>query len=117
VYASAVDAPDGTYTEVEGGKQAAVPAVCSTTVIEPLTTPDTPNTGNACPCGLPAGATFGTGCTGQFQQTTPGIPANGPFSFVAYRSITVAGFDVFGRVAGGSICNITGVCTDNTGGR
>ena len=38
VYASAVDAPNGTYTEVEGATTNAVPATCSTTVIEHLTT-------------------------------------------------------------------------------
>jgi hypothetical protein len=128
VYASAVEAPDGTYTEVEGGTQSAVPAVCSASVIEPLNTPDTPNSGNACPCGLPAGAVFGTGCTGQFQQTTAAIPGGGPFSFVAYRAITVPGFDVFGRTANGSLCNFRGSAADpclagpplgaaNTGGR
>lgn len=131
VYASAVEAPDGTYTEVEGGTQSAVPAVCSTTVVEPLNVlvPPTPNTGNACPCGAPVGGTFGAGgtCTGQFQQTTPAIAGGGPFSFVAYRSITVPGFDVFGRTANGSLCHIRGTlqpCLSgtspdiaNTGGR
>jgi hypothetical protein len=129
VYASAVDAPDGTYTEVEGGSQSAVPAVCSTTVVEPLVTPDTANSGNPCP-GAPLGCTFGLGggCTGQFQQTTPAVPASGPFSFVAYRAITVPGFDVFGRTANGSLCHIRGSAVDtctvappggiaNTGGR
>ncbi len=128
VYSSIVDAPDGTYTEVEGGTQAGVPAVCSTSV-EPLTTPDKANSGNACP-GAPLGCTFteGGGCTGQFQQTTPPIPASGPFSFVAYRSITVPGFDVFNRVPGASVCHIRGAADDacllappdgvaNTGGR
>jgi hypothetical protein len=129
VYASAVDAPFGTYTEVEGGTTTAVPAVCSTTVIESLTTPNAPNAGNSCPCGLPAGAVFGgagaAACTGQFQQTSAAIPAAGPFSFVAYRAITTPGFDVFGRVAGSSICHIRGndpnsTCIGppiNTGGR
>jgi hypothetical protein len=72
VYASAVDAPGGTYTEVEGSTSTAVPAVCSTTVVESLTTPNTPNSGNSCP-GAPLGCSFGglIGCTGQFQQTTP----------------------------------------------
>ena len=109
VYASAVDAPNGTYTEVEGGTTTAVPATCSTTVVESLNTPNTPNANNACP-GAPAGCTFGglTGCTGQFQQLTPAIPGLGPFSFVAYRAITVPGFDVFGRVAGASRCQIQG---------
>jgi hypothetical protein len=121
VYASAVEAPFGTYTEVEGGTQAAVPAVCSSTVIEPLVTPGppgtgpaTPNAGNACP-GAPLGCLFNTvvtgiqvACTGQFQQTTPAIPGAGPFSFVAYRAITVPGFDVFGRVPGSSLANISG---------
>lgn len=129
VYASAVDAPDGTYTEVEGATQSAVPAVCSTTVVEPLNTPNTRNSGNACP-GAPLGCDFGaTVCTGQFQQTTPAIPGGGPFSFVAYRAIAVPGFDVFGRVPGMSICHIrgdafgscsTGTSTSNppnTGGR
>jgi len=126
VYSSAVDAPFGTYTEVEGGTQSAVPAVCSTTVVEPLVTPPNANSGNPCP-GAPLGCVLGPGgtCTGQFQQTTPAIAGGGPFSFVAYRAITVPGFDVFGRVAGASICNIRGsldACTTsapiaNTGGR
>jgi len=124
VYASAVEAPFGTYTEVEGGKQSGVAAVCSTTVVEPLTTPNTANSGNPCP-GAPLGCDFGaTVCTGQFQQTTPAIPASGPFSFVAYRAITVPGFDVFGRVANASLCHIRGDASDdcnpgveNTGGR
>ena len=109
VYASAIEAPDGTYTEVEGGKQSAVPAVCSTSAVEPLNTPNTANSGNACP-GAPLGCVFGgdPACTGQFQQTTPAIPASGPFSFVAYRAVAVPGFDVFGRVPGGSVCNISG---------
>jgi hypothetical protein len=117
VYASAAIAPNGTYTEVEGGTQNAVPAVCNFAVIEPLATPNTPNAGNACP-GAPLGCIFGGApvCTGQLQQTTPAIPGAGPFSFVAYRAITVPGFDVFGRVAGGSIGNISG-STAFTGGR
>ena len=40
VYTSAVEAPGGTYTEVEGSTTNAVPAVCSTTVVESLNTPD-----------------------------------------------------------------------------
>jgi hypothetical protein len=109
VYASAVSAPDGTYTEVEGSTSSAVPAVCSTTVVESLNVPNTANAGNACP-GAPLGCVFGGAplCTGQFQQTTPAIPGLGPFSFVAYRSITVPGFDVFGRVPGASRCQIQG---------
>jgi hypothetical protein len=112
VYASAVDAPNGTYTEVEGATTTAVPATCSTTVVETLNSGPIvplPNANNACP-GSPAGCTFGIGgtCTAQFQQLTPAIPGLGPFSFVAYRAITVPGFDVFGRVAGGSRCQIQG---------
>jgi hypothetical protein len=109
VYASALEAPDGTYTEVEGGTNTAAPAVCSTTAVESLTTANTANTGNSCP-GSPAGCVFGgaPACTGQFQQTSAAVPAAGPFSFVAYRSITTPGFDVFGRVAGSSICHIRG---------
>jgi len=112
VYASAVDAPNGTYTEVEGATTTAVPATCSTTVVETLNSGPVvplPNTGNVCP-GSPAGCTFGIGgtCTAQFQQLTPATPALGPFSFVAYRAITVPGFDVFGRVAGASRCQIQG---------
>jgi len=108
VYASAVDAPNGTYTEVEGATTTAVAATCSTTVVETLNNPFAPNANNACP-GSPAGCAFGDGsCTGQFQQLTPAIPALGPFSFVAYRAITVPGFDVFGRVAGASRCQIQG---------
>jgi hypothetical protein len=92
-------------------------------VVEPLTVFDTPNTGNACPCATPQGASFGGGCTGQFQQTTPAIVGGGPFSFVAYRAITVPGFDVFGRVPGMSVCHIRGdafgscLSGPNTGGR
>jgi hypothetical protein len=109
VYASAVDAPNGTYTEVEGATTTAVPATCSTTVIETLNVPNTANANNAC-SGSPAGCIFGGApvCTGQFQQLTPAIPGLGPFSFVAYRAITVPGFDVFGRVAGASRCQIQG---------
>jgi hypothetical protein len=109
VYASAVEAPGGTYTEVEGSTTNAVPAVCSTTVVESLNNPGVPNTGNSCP-GAPLGCTFGglIGCTGQFQQTSAAIPGLGPFSFVAYRAITVPGFDVFGRVPGASRCQIQG---------
>jgi hypothetical protein len=115
VYASVVEAPFGTYTEVEGGTTTASPAVCSTTAIESLTTPNTANTGNSCP-GSPAGCVFGgaPACTGQFQQTTAAIPGAGPFSFVAYRSITTPGFDVFGRVAGSSICHIRGDSPSST---
>jgi hypothetical protein len=117
VYSSVVEAPDGTYTEVEGGTQSATPAVCSTTAIEPLATPTPPtmNSGNPCPCGTPVGGTFGAGgpCTGQFQQTTPAVAGGGPFSFVAYRSITTPGFDVFGRTANSSLCHIRGNATDS----
>jgi len=108
VYASAVDAPNGTYTEVEGATTTAVPATCSTTVVEQLVTPPTANANNACSCAVPVGGAFGVNCTAQFQQLTPFIPGLGPFSFVAYRSITVPGFDVFGRVAGASRCQIQG---------
>jgi hypothetical protein len=111
VYASAVDAPNGTYTEVEGGTTTAVPATCSTTVVEQLTTPGVANSGNACSCAAPTGASLPSGvltCTAQFQQITPAIPKLGPFSFVAYRAITVPGFDVFGRVMGASVCQIQG---------
>jgi len=113
VYSSVVEAPDGTYTEVEGGTQSAVPAVCSATVVEPLNTPNTANANNSCP-GAPLGCNFGSVlCTGQFQQTTPAVGAGGPFSFVAYRSITTPGFDVFGRTANGSLCHIRGNATDS----
>jgi hypothetical protein len=114
VYADATAAPNGTYTEVEGSTSSATPAVCSTTAVEALTSLQpggsgipAPNTGNACP-GSPAGCTFGAGgtCTGQFQQTSPAIPAGGPFSFTAYRSIVAAPYDVFNRVSNGSICQI-----------
>jgi hypothetical protein len=113
VYASAVDAPNGTYTEVEGAVTNAVPATCSTTVVEQLVTVGVPNANNACSCAAPALGTLGTTgapgtCTAQFQQLTPLIPALGPFSFVAYRAITVPGFDVFGRVMGASRCEIQG---------
>lgn len=117
VYASAVEAPFGTYTEVEGGTQSAVPAVCSSIEFEPLTTPATgttapsKNSGNSCsfaPLGCDPDAVAGTSltCTDQFKQTTAPIAASGPFSFVAYRAITVPGFDVFGRTANGSLCQI-----------
>jgi hypothetical protein len=78
-------------------------------VIESLNVPNTANSGNAC-SGSPAGCVFGgaPACTGQFQQLTPAILGGGPFSFVAYRSITVPGFDVFGRVPGASRCQIQG---------
>ena len=113
MYASAVDAPDGTYTEVEGGTSSCRAGdVLAPTAIETLNMPNTtPNSNNACSCGAPAGASFGglVPCTAQFQQLTPAIPGLGPFSFVAYRSITVPGFDVFGRVAGASICQIPGL--------
>jgi len=117
VYASAVEAPFGTYTEVEGGTQSAVPAVCSSIDFEPLTTPaglataPAKNAGNSCsfaPLGCDPLAFAGTSltCTDQFKQTTAPIAASGPFSFVAYRAITVPGFDVFGRTANGSLCQI-----------
>jgi hypothetical protein len=107
VYANAALAPLGTYTEVEGSTSSATPAVCSTTAVESLNTPNTANTGNSCP-GSPAGCVFGgaPACTGQFQQTSPAVPAGGPFSFTAYRSIVAAPYDVFNRVSNGSICQI-----------
>jgi hypothetical protein len=131
VYGSAAEAPDGTYTEVEGaGTVTTTPAVCDTNIVDQLLVPNTPNVGNSCQ-GAPLGCSFAAGtCVGQFHQNTPAVTATIPFSFVAYRSITVAGFDVFNRVAGGSICQIRGVagptglpdsCTTstviNTGGR
>ena len=77
VYASAVDAPNGTYTEVEGATSNAVPATCSTTVVEQPHHAGLANSGNACP-GSPAGCSLciedGT-CTAQFQQLTPATPA------------------------------------------
>jgi hypothetical protein len=133
VYSSASEAPDGTYSEVEGGTTSAVAAQCSTTVVETLTTAGVRNSGNSCDCAVPTGGTFGSAavpgtCTSQFQQTAAAVPGGGPFSFVAYRSITTPGFDVFNRIPGSSICHIqgsTGSCgqfgaiptTNNTGGR
>jgi hypothetical protein len=122
VYSSAAEAPDGTYTEVEGvGPQVTTPAVCSLTEIDQLVVPNTPNVGNACP-GAPLGCTFGAlgTCVGQFHQDVPPVTTNVPFSFVAYRAVTVPGFDIFNRVPGGSICQIRGEldsCTIDTGGR
>jgi len=129
VYASATEAPDGTYTEVEGaGTQTITPAVCDQLVIDQLLVPNTPNVGNSCQ-GAPLGCSFAAGtCVGQFHQITPAVTQTVPFSFVAYRAITVPGFDVFNRVPGGSICQIRGTtggpvdaCTTstiiNTGGR
>lgn len=109
VYASAVDAPDGTYTEVEGfQRQVVTPAVCDQLVIDQLLVPNTPNVGNSCQ-GAPLGCSFAAGtCVGQFHQITPAVQADTAYSFVAYRAITVPGFDVFNRVAGGSICQIRG---------
>jgi len=134
VYTSAVEAPDGTYTEVEGvGSVVTTPAVCSLTDVDQLVVPNTPNVGNACP-GAPLGCSFsataGTPCVGQFHQDVPPVTTNVPFSFVAYRAVTVPGFDIFNRVPGGSICHMRGrdpntglldSCTTstviNTGGR
>ena len=102
VYASAAEAPDGTYTEVE----AAATVTDDTSGMRPrssvdqLLVPNTPNIGNSCP-GAPLGCSFAAGtCVGQFHQITPAVTATVPFSFVAYRSITVPGFDVFNRVRG-----------------
>jgi len=116
VYASADEAPDGTYTEVEGvGSVVTTPAVCSLTVIDQLVIPNTPNVGNAC-AGAPLGCSFAAGtCVGQFHQDVPAVTSNVPFSFVAYRAITVPGFDVFNRVPGGSICQIRGEFDPITG--
>jgi hypothetical protein len=116
VYASAVEAPDGTYTEVEGaGSVVTEPAVCDQLNFDQLVVPNTPNAGNSCP-GAPLGCSFAAGtCVGQFHQITPAVTTNVPFSFVAYRAITVPGFDVFNRVAGGSICQIRGAVDPVTG--
>jgi len=121
VYASAVEAPNGTYTEVEGfARQTVTPPVCDLQVIDQLLVPNTPNIGNGCQ-GAPLGCSFAAGtCVGQFHQITPAVSQDTPYSFVAYRAITVPGFDVFGRVAGGSSCHIGGNATDPctfTGGR
>lgn len=110
VYASAAEAPFGTYTEVEGGTTNAQPAQCSPTgQVEPLVNPPAPNPNNSCP-GVPLGCSFLAGtCTGQIVQTSPAIPGGGPFSFVAYRSIVAdGGFDVFNRVSNGWRCAIRG---------
>lgn len=116
VYASAAEAPDGTYTEVEGvGNVVITPAVCSQTQIDQLAVPNTPNVGNTCP-GAPLGCSFAAGtCVGQFHEDEDAVTANVPFAFVAYRAITVPGFDVFNRVPGGSICQIRGDFDEVTG--
>lgn len=110
VYASAAEAPFGTYTEVEGGTTPGSPAQCSATgQIEPLVNPPAPNSGNTCPR-VPLGCETGVGpaCTGQIVQTAPAVPAGGPFAFVAYRSIVSGPFDVFNRVSNGWRCAIQG---------
>jgi hypothetical protein len=105
VYASATLAPNGTYTEVEGGTTTAVPAVCSTSQLVQ------PSSSNPCPVD-PNGSGF------QFALVTPAVPAGGPFSFVAYRSIVAGEFDVFNRTNNGARCNIAGsvgFCTESLG--
>lgn len=126
VYGSAVEAPNGTYSEVRGGKQSGSPAVCDNTQSTPLTTVNTTapfqkNSGNSCPfaadswtvdgqtIGVPP-ETAGAYPTAQQVQITPAVASAGPYPFTAYRAIVVAGgaVDVFGRVSNSSIDVIDG---------
>jgi hypothetical protein len=124
VYGSVVEAPGGTYTEVEGNSTKAVPAVCD------FTTPANPSSVNqpaetAAPaCAIAAGTvsvgaggTCGNGATtasgicntfNLFVVKTAAIPGKGPSVFTGYRAIRFPPFDVFGRLSNGNQLSIRG---------
>jgi len=122
VYADAANAPDGTYSEVQGfGRVVVTPAQCSTTELESLINPPAPNPGNDCPLFPdPANA------TAQFKQLKEAGRESRSFSFTGYRAITVADIDIFGRLSNGcrgdisddpSVCDPASTSTARTGGR
>jgi hypothetical protein len=126
VYSSAVEAPNGTYTEVFGGKQSGSSAVCDETKSEPLATINTvepfkKNSGNACNfavnswttdgvvIGVPP-ETLGAYPTAQYVQITPAVAGAGPYPFTAYRAINIPSvkLDIFGRVSGAALETLEG---------
>lgn len=110
VYASAAEAPFGTYSEVEGGVTNATQAVCSTSQVAPLATPGVKNAGNPCPLAGDSFCAFTLAGlpTCQFIQTTPATAGGGPFAFTGYKAIDVGSFDAWGRLSNGNICDIQG---------
>jgi hypothetical protein len=127
VYGSAVEAPGGTYSEVEGGSTKATPAVCGGNQVGTSNIPsDTPG-GTPIPaptCGVafattvpPAGFCGNgqpVGLSGQcitynlFNIVSPPIPAKGPVAFTGYRAIRFGAVDVFGRLSNGNAASIQG---------
>jgi hypothetical protein len=115
VYGSAVEAPGGTYSEVEGNTTKAVPAVCDFTTLIGSTTIDSTTPPPSC---AQAVATVPPPCAGQgvdtcttynlFRIATPAIPAKGPVTFTGYRGIRVGSIDVFSRLQNGSAASIQG---------
>jgi hypothetical protein len=121
-YADAVNAPGGTYSEVQGfGRVIVTPAQCSLNDVESLINPPNPNPGNDCPLFPdPANA------TAQFRQIAPAVRENRSFSFTGYRAITVGDVDIFGRLSNGcrgdisddpAVCAATAITGAGTGGR
>lgn len=100
VYADSVEAPFGTYTEVEGfGTITITPPVCSPLAQEPLINPPSPNPGNPCPL-------IGDPPTAQQVLVTPAVTAGTPFSFTGYRAITFGPVDIFSRLHNGHRCDL-----------
>jgi hypothetical protein len=91
--------PQGTLTELEGNSKAGTNAVCDLSQTGPgNANGDCRLTGDThVPC-----SAVGVGSCTQFRIVTPGSPAEGPVVFTGYRAITIAGFDIFGRLNGAS---------------
>jgi hypothetical protein len=112
VYADAVLAPFGTYTEVEGSGTVTVsPAVCDAATSEPLLNPPAANPGNSCPL-------IGTPPTHQQRQIAPAVTEARTFAFTGYRAIDYGGVDIWGRLNNGWRCDLApGTCTTPSNGR
>jgi hypothetical protein len=127
VYGSAVEAPEGTYTEIEGASTKAVPAGCGANQVGVVNQPADDAGGPVPPptCGVafattvvgpgvPCGNGDPAGPSGQcitynlFNVITPAIPAKGPVVFTGYRGIRFGAADVFGRLSNGNALSIQG---------
>ncbi len=108
VYASVVEAPFGTYSEVSAPvRQVTTPPVCDFTTFDVLAVPGVPNSGNGCPLVPPVAPA--TVATLQYHQITPAVTASFNVGFTGYRSIvstTNPPLNVFGRLSNANACDL-----------
>jgi hypothetical protein len=108
VYASATDAPQGTYSEVFGeGSVVTTPAVCNLDQVEPLIAPGIANPGNDCPLVPPVAPA--TVSSLQYVQEVPAVKSTKNFSFTGYRAVVAGDVEIFGRLNNGCSDDIAGV--------